>query len=180
MKRTLFLLLSVCLTSGVVMLNAFQSGATDRTTATPTNGTDDPPPNGRRVVKTNAEWKKILSSDQYGVLRDHGTERAFSSPLNDNHEHGTFLCAGCRNPLFSSDTKFDSGTGWPSFYAPIAKNAVKEDRDVSYGMARTEVLCNVCGGHLGHVFDDGPKPTGLRYCMNGVAMMFQKKKVVSQ
>lgn len=155
------------------MMNACQSSASDQTTVK--KSADDTPPGGRRVVKTNAEWKKVLTPDQYAVLRDHGTERAGSSPLNDIHEHGTFICAGCRNPLFSSDTKFDSGTGWPSFYALIVKNAVKEDRDVSYGMARTEISCNVCGGHLGHVFDDGPKPTGLRYCMNGVAMSFQKK-----
>lgn len=175
MNYTLLLLTSTWLVSGAAMLNlnACQSSALDQ--ATSTRVVDDAPPGGRRVVKTNAEWKKILTADQYGVLRDHGTERAGSSPLNDNHERGTFICAGCRNPLFSSDTKFDSGTGWPSFYAPIAKNAVKEDRDVSYGTARTEILCNVCGGHLGHVFDDGPKPTGLRYCMNGVAMAFQKK-----
>ena len=175
MKYTLLLLLPAWLMSGTIMLDACQSSASDQTKTAVMNPTDDTPPGGRRVVKTNAEWKKLLTSDQYGVLRDHGTERAGSSPLNDNHEKGTFLCAGCRNPLFTSDTKFDSGTGWPSFYAPIAKNAVKEDRDVSYGTVRTEISCNVCGGHLGHVFDDGPKPTGLRYCMNGVAMTFQRK-----
>jgi peptide-methionine (R)-S-oxide reductase len=136
---------------------------------------DLPPPGGRRVTKTNTEWKKILTPDQYSVLRDHGTERPFTSPLNETHDHGTFVCAACKNPLFVSDTKFDSGTGWPSFYQPIVKNAVRENKDMAFGMVRTEVLCNVCGGHLGHVFDDGPKPTGLRYCMNGVAMVFQKK-----
>ena len=133
---------------------------------------DDQP---RKVVKTDAEWKKLLTADQYAILRDHGTERAFSSPLNDIHQHGTFYCAACHNPLFSSDTKFDSGTGWPSFYTPIAKNAVSEKKDKTYGMVRTEILCSVCSGHLGHVFDDGPKPTGLRYCMNGAAMTFEKK-----
>lgn len=136
---------------------------------------DDTPPGGRRVVKTDAEWKKVLTPDQYAVLRQHGTERAFTSPLNDIHDHGTFYCAGCHNPLFASDTKFNSGTGWPSFYQPIARNAVRETSDKSYGMVRTEVVCSVCGGHLGHVFNDGPKPTGLRYCMNGVAMTFEKK-----
>ncbi len=136
---------------------------------------DLPPPGGRRVTKTNAEWKKILAPDQYSVLREHGTERPFTSPLNEIHDHGTFVCAACKNPLFASETKFDSGTGWPSFYQPIVKNAVRENKDTAYGMVRTEVLCNVCGGHLGHVFDDGPKPTGLRYCMNGVAMLFVKK-----
>jgi peptide-methionine (R)-S-oxide reductase len=132
-------------------------------------------PGGRKVVKTDAEWKKILTADQYAVLRKEGTERAFTSPLNDIHQEGTFYCAACHNPLFSSSTKFDSGTGWPSFYKPISKNAVDEKVDKAFGMVRTEVVCNVCGGHLGHVFDDGPKPTGLRYCMNGVAMTFEKK-----
>jgi peptide-methionine (R)-S-oxide reductase len=95
--------------------------------------------------------------------------------LNDIHQDGTFYCAACHNPLFASATKFDSGTGWPSFYKPISKNAVEEKVDKAFGMVRTEVICSVCGGHLGHVFDDGPKPTGLRYCMNGVAMTFEKK-----
>lgn len=175
MKHTLILLLPAWLLSGVAMLNACQSNASDQSTVSSTHVAGDTPPGGRRVVKTDAEWKKILTADQYAVLRGHGTERAGSSPLNEIHDHGTFQCAACHNPLFSSDAKFDSGTGWPSFSAPIAKNAVKEDRDVSYGMARTEILCSVCGGHLGHVFDDGPKPTGLRYCMNGVAMTFEKK-----
>ena len=175
MKYTLLLLLPAWLMSGAVVLNACQTSASDQAKTAVTHLAGDTLPGGRRVVKTNAEWKKLLTAGQYDVLRNHGTERAGSSPLNDNHEHGTFVCAGCRNPLFTSDTKFDSGTGWPSFYAPIAKNAVKEDRDVSYGTVRTEISCNVCGGHLGHVFDDGPKPTGLRYCMNGVAMAFQKK-----
>ena len=133
------------------------------------------PPGGKRVVKSDADWKKQLSPDQYEVLRQHGTERAGTSPLLNVHDAGTFLCAGCKNPLFDEKTKFESGTGWPSFYQPIAKNAVKVARDNSYGMTRDEVLCAVCDGHLGHVFDDGPKPTGLRYCMNGVAMTFQKK-----
>ncbi|WP_080057439.1 peptide-methionine (R)-S-oxide reductase MsrB [Spirosoma aerolatum] len=133
---------------------------------------EEPP---KKVVKTDAEWKKILTPDQYAVLREHGTERAGTSPLVEEHRHGVFYCAGCHSPLFSSDTKFESGTGWPSFYAPISKNAVKESVDRSYGMVRTEVTCAVCGGHLGHVFNDGPKPTGLRYCMNGVAMTFEKK-----
>ncbi len=135
--------------------------------------TDDTPP--KRVIKTNAEWKKILTPDQYAVLREHGTERAGTSPLVDEHSHGVFYCAACHNPLFSSDTKFESGTGWPSFYAPITKTAVRDITDKSYGMVRTEVVCSVCDGHLGHVFEDGPKPTGLRYCMNGVALKFEKK-----
>lgn len=133
------------------------------------------PPGGKRVVKTNAEWKKLLTPDQYAVLREHGTERAGTSPLLKVHEAGTFACAACKNPLFAYNAKFESGTGWPSFFEPISKSAVKVAKDNGYGMERDEVLCSVCDSHLGHVFDDGPKPTGLRYCMNGVAMTFQKK-----
>ncbi|WP_138990445.1 peptide-methionine (R)-S-oxide reductase MsrB [Larkinella sp. C7] len=129
----------------------------------------------RKVVKTEAEWKKILTPQQFYVLRQQGTERPFTSPLVDNHEKGVFKCAGCKTPLFSSDTKFESGTGWPSFYKSLSKQNVVEKVDRSHGMVRTEVECGVCGGHLGHVFDDGPKPTGLRYCMNGVALEFEKK-----
>ncbi|ADH88151.1 methionine-R-sulfoxide reductase [Ancylobacter novellus DSM 506] len=124
------------------------------------------------VTYTDAEWRQRLTPQQYTVLRKDGTERPYSSPLNDEHRRGTFACAGCDNELFSSATKFDSGTGWPSFWAPLEK-AVGETRDVSFGMVRTAVHCARCGGHLGHVFDDGPKPTGLRYCMNGVAMTFK-------
>jgi len=124
------------------------------------------------VTYTDAEWRQRLTPQQYTVLRKEGTERPYSSPLNDEHRRGTFTCAGCDNELFSSATKFDSGTGWPSFWAPLEK-AVGETRDVSFGMVRTAVHCARCGGHLGHVFDDGPKPTGLRYCMNGVAMSFK-------
>ncbi|HYX31427.1 MAG TPA: peptide-methionine (R)-S-oxide reductase MsrB [Pyrinomonadaceae bacterium] len=129
----------------------------------------------KKVVKTDAEWKAQLTPEQYEVLRREGTEYAFSSPLNDIHDKGTFVCAGCELPVFSSDQKFDSGTGWPSFWAPIKKENVIEEVDRSFGMTRTKVSCAQCDGHLGHVFDDGPKPTGLRYCMNGVAMKFVKK-----
>ena len=121
---------------------------------------------------TDAEWHKKLTPAQYNILREEGTERAFTSPLNDQHGKGTFGCAGCDQKLYSSETKFDSGTGWPSFYQPLP-NAVGESTDRSFGFARTEVHCANCGGHLGHVFDDGPKPTGLRYCMNGVALKFE-------
>lgn len=175
MNYILFLLFPAWLLAGVNLSSVHTPGVPTKSTVQSARITDEKPPGGRRVVKTDAEWKKILTPDQYAVLREHGTERAFTSPLNDIHEHGIFYCAGCHNPLFSSDTKFNSGTGWPSFYAPITKNAVRDLTDKSYGMVRTEVLCNVCGGHLGHVFDDGPKPTGLRYCMNGVAMTFEKK-----
>ena len=123
------------------------------------------------VNHTPEEWKKLLTPEQFAVLREADTERPFTSPLNHEKHDGTFVCAGCDLPLFSSKTKFDSGTGWPSFYAPI-ENAVRVGDDWSFGMARSEVHCRRCGGHLGHVFDDGPPPTGKRYCMNGVAMKF--------
>ncbi len=128
----------------------------------------------KKVVKTDAEWKRILTAEQYEVARKAGTEAPYSSPLNEIHETGVFECVCCDLPVFSSKTKFDSGTGWPSFYAPIAKINVREKTDKSMLEVRTEVLCNRCDAHLGHVFDDGPKPTGLRYCMNGVAMKFVK------
>jgi peptide-methionine (R)-S-oxide reductase len=123
------------------------------------------------VTHTVEEWKKILTPNQFKVLREAATERPYSSPLNDEHRHGIFRCAGCDLDLFSSDSKFESGTGWPSFWQPL-ENAVGTTRDTSYGMIRTAVHCRRCGGHLGHVFEDGPKPTGLRYCMNGLALKF--------
>lgn len=126
------------------------------------------------VMKTEDEWKKILTREQYEVLRKHGTERAGTSPLDKTYAPGVYHCAGCDQPLFVSDTKFDSGTGWPSFFQPIDK-AVGTTVDRSFFMTRTEVHCSRCGGHLGHVFEDGPQPTGLRYCMNGVAMKFVPK-----
>ena len=129
----------------------------------------------KKVIKTDAEWKSQLTPEQYNVLRQKGTEYAFTSPLNDIHDKGTFECAACELPLFSSGQKFDSGTGWPSFWAPIKKENVIEETDKSLGITRTKVACAQCDGHLGHVFDDGPKPTGLRYCMNGVAMKFVKQ-----
>jgi peptide-methionine (R)-S-oxide reductase len=124
------------------------------------------------VTHTEAEWKKILTPEQFYVLRDHGTERAGTSPLNKEKRKGTFTCAGCDLPLYSSETKYESGTGWPSFWKPL-DNAIGTSEDRSWFSVRTEVHCRRCGGHLGHVFDDGPRPTGLRYCMNGVAMKFE-------
>ncbi|MFL5256722.1 MAG: peptide-methionine (R)-S-oxide reductase MsrB [Rhodopila sp.] len=126
------------------------------------------------VQHPDEEWRRKLSPDQYHVLRKHGTERAGTSPLNAEKRSGTFVCAGCGKPLFASDTKFESGTGWPSFYAPL-EGAVGESEDRSFFMTRTEVHCADCGGHLGHVFPDGPAPTGQRYCMNGQAMEFKPK-----
>ena len=124
--------------------------------------------------KTDEEWRKTLTPEQFHVLREHGTERAGTSALNREKREGTFVCGACGQPLFSSDTKFESGTGWPSFYRPI-EGAIETTTDRSYGMARVEVHCSQCGGHLGHVFPDGPRPTGERYCMNGVALRFEPK-----
>ena len=135
------------------------------------------PPRGARaatafeVTRTEAEWRAMLSPEAYAVLREAATERPFTSPLNDEHRKGTFTCAGCALPLFSSETKFESGTGWPSFWQPLGRRRRHRDR-LSFLMTRTEVHCRRCGGHLGHVFDDGPPPTGLRYCMNGLALAF--------
>lgn len=125
-----------------------------------------------KVVKTDAEWRHALSSDEFDVTRRADTERAFSGAYYNNHEPGLYRCVCCANALFSSDTKFDSGTGWPSFWAPIAKENVVAKIDLSFGMSRDEVTCALCDAHLGHVFDDGPKPTGLRYCMNSLSLRF--------
>ena len=124
------------------------------------------------IPKTEEEWRAKLSPEQFHVLRQHGTERAGTSPLNREHRNGAFRCAGCGQMLFTSATKFDSGTGWPSFWAP-AEQAVETSADRAFGMVRTEVHCGRCKGHLGHVFEDGPRPTGLRYCINGLALDFQ-------
>ncbi len=129
------------------------------------------PARAREVTHPEAEWRKLLGGERYHVLREAGTERPFSSPLDKEKRAGVYSCGGCALPLFSSATKFDSHTGWPSFWQPLDK-AVDEAADTTFGMRRVEVLCRRCGGHLGHVFEDGPKPTGLRYCMNGLALKF--------
>jgi peptide-methionine (R)-S-oxide reductase len=128
------------------------------------------------VVKTEEEWQKQLTPLQYNVLREKGTERAFTGEYWDNHEKGTYICGACQLAVFDSETKFESGTGWPSFYKPVTDSAVLIVKDHSHNMVRDEVVCRRCGGHLGHVFEDGPEPTGLRYCLNSAALKFEKQQ----
>jgi peptide-methionine (R)-S-oxide reductase len=129
-----------------------------------------------KVIKTEEEWKKELTPEEYHVLREKGTERAFTGEYNDFKEKGMYLCAACGNELFSSDAKYNSGSGWPSYWQPVSMDKVKLEKDMNLGMTRTEVTCAKCGGHLGHVFEDGPEPTGLRYCINSVSLDFKKGK----
>ena len=164
-RRQLFFMAGAALGLSSVLGCLGRPGATENQMTTTTQF---------RVQKTDDQWRATLSAEQYRVLREHGTERAFTSPLNDEKRQGTFVCAGCGQLLFSSNTKSDSGTGWPSFYKPL-EGAVGTSIDQSWFAVRTEVHCARCGGHLGHVFPDGPPPTGQRYCMNGAAMNFEPK-----
>jgi peptide-methionine (R)-S-oxide reductase len=167
MDRRLFVLLGTSVAvGGIAALRAVDSYAAQGAAANAEHF---------EVSFTDAEWQARLTPNQYAVLRKEGTERPFTSPLNDEHRAGIFKCAGCALALFSSSTKFDSHTGWPSFWQPL-EGAVATSTDRTLGMERNEVHCKRCGGHLGHVFDDGPKPTGLRYCMNGVALTFTQPK----
>ncbi|MBN9500591.1 MAG: peptide-methionine (R)-S-oxide reductase [Armatimonadetes bacterium 55-13] len=170
----LFLLgLAVVAVLGFAFSN--QSSRASQTPPTTDGRLEGSPKRADKVVKTDAEWKKILTEAQYKILRNHGTEAAFCGRFYDNHKKGVYLCAGCKLPLFRSDAKFDSGTGWPSFFQPYAKDSIWTREDNSYGMHRTEVLCARCDGHLGHVFDDGPRDKGgLRYCMNSDAFIFKE------
>src|SRR5882724_2238926 len=128
-----------------------------------------------KIEKTDEEWRKELTPEQYHVLREKGTERPFTGKYANHHEVGTYLCAACGQELFGSDTKFESGSGWPSFTQPISDENVATETDMTFGMARTEVMCSRCGGHLGHVFNDGPRPTGMRFCMDSASLDFEKK-----
>lgn len=160
------LLLTACTGNDVVSQNSSHNPNSDTTKAM-----------SDQVIKTEDEWKNILSKEQFEVLRNKGTERPFTGKFEKFNEHGNYVCGACGNILFSSDTKFDAGCGWPSFFDVIDKSKIKLEHDNKFGMSRIEVMCARCGGHLGHVFDDGPKPTGMRYCINSVSLDFKSDSV---
>jgi peptide-methionine (R)-S-oxide reductase len=164
----------------VALLLAVACEATLQSQRRATTGKSQATKRKRAVEKTDADWKKSLTPEQYHVLREKGTERAFTGQYWHNKESGAYLCAGCGAELFKSDTKFDSGTGWPSFWSPADKSKVELHSDNTYGMERTEVVCSRCGGHLGHLFDDGPQPTGMRYCINSASLSFKKSEEVKK
>src|SRR5215207_4680042 len=175
--KVLFVIVAIVMTSAVLAVIGQRSSKLKTSPAVSPRTLGGKPEsdeifNGEKIVKSDAEWQKVLTPEAFYVLRKKGTERAYTGKLNDNHKAGVYICGACGLHLFSSEDKFESGTGWPSFFQVIHRENIQEDVDSSLGETRTEVLCKRCGSHLGHVFDDGPKPTGLRYCMNSVAMKF--------